>query len=57
MSITSPHNLALKFQQVAESSAMEAAVFCEGRQYDFQTLNGLANRFAHWLAEQGVNQG
>jgi D-alanine--poly(phosphoribitol) ligase subunit 1 len=51
------HNLALKFQQVAASSPMAAAVLCEGQCCDFQTLNGLANRFARWLAARGVSQG
>lgn len=51
------HNLALKFQQVVASSPMAAAVVCEGQHYDFQTLNGLANRFARWLAARGVSQG
>jgi D-alanine--poly(phosphoribitol) ligase subunit 1 len=57
MSRTSAHNLALKFQQVVDSSGTVAAVLCEGRQYDFQTLNALANRFARWLAARGVTQG
>jgi D-alanine--poly(phosphoribitol) ligase subunit 1 len=57
MSRASAHNLALKFQQVVDSSATAAAVLCEGRQYDFQTLNGLANRFARWLRARGVTQG
>jgi D-alanine--poly(phosphoribitol) ligase subunit 1 len=57
MSRASTHNLALKFQQVVDSSATAAAVLCEGRQYDFQTLNRLANRFARWLAGRGLTQG
>jgi D-alanine--poly(phosphoribitol) ligase subunit 1 len=57
MSTNSAHNLALKFQQVAASSPMAAALLCEGQRYDFQTLNGLANRFARWLAARGVSQG
>jgi D-alanine--poly(phosphoribitol) ligase subunit 1 len=57
MSRASTHNLALKFQQVVDSSATAAAVLCEGRQHDFQTLNRLANRFARWLAGRGVTQG
>jgi D-alanine--poly(phosphoribitol) ligase subunit 1 len=57
MSRASAHNLALKFQQVVGSSPTAAALLCEGRQYDFQTLNGLANRFARWLAGRGVTQG
>jgi D-alanine--poly(phosphoribitol) ligase subunit 1 len=57
MSRASAHNLALKFQQVVDSSTTAAAVLCEGRQYDFQTLNRLANRFAGWLVGRGVTQG
>jgi D-alanine--poly(phosphoribitol) ligase subunit 1 len=57
MSRASAHNLALKFQQVVDSSPTAAAVLCEGRQTDFQTLNGLANRFARWLRARGVAQG
>jgi D-alanine--poly(phosphoribitol) ligase subunit 1 len=57
MSRASAHNLALKFQQVVDSSPTAAAVLCEGRQYDFRTLNGLANRFARWLAGRGLTQG
>jgi D-alanine--poly(phosphoribitol) ligase subunit 1 len=57
MSRAGAHNLALKFQQVVDSSATAAAVLCEGRQTDFQALNGLANRFARWLAGRGVTQG
>jgi D-alanine--poly(phosphoribitol) ligase subunit 1 len=57
MSTASAHNLALKFQQVVDSSATAAAVLCEGQQYNFQTLNRLANRFARWLAGRGVTQG
>ena len=57
MSRASAHNLALKFQQVVDSSPTAAAVLCEGRQTDFQTLNGLANRFARWLRARGVTQG
>lgn len=57
MSRPSAHNLALKFQEVVDSSPAAAAVVCEGRQYDFQTLNGLANRFARWLAARGVTPG
>jgi D-alanine--poly(phosphoribitol) ligase subunit 1 len=57
MSRASAHNLALKFQQVVDSSATAAAVLCEGRQTDFQALNGLANRLARWLAGRGVTQG
>jgi D-alanine--poly(phosphoribitol) ligase subunit 1 len=57
MSRASAHNLALKFQQVVDSSPSAAAVVCEGRQTDFQTLNGLANRFARWLRARGVTQG
>jgi D-alanine--poly(phosphoribitol) ligase subunit 1 len=57
MSRASAHNLALKFQQVVDSSPTAAAVVCEGRQTDFQTLNGSANRFARWLAGHGVTQG
>lgn len=57
MSRASAHNLALKFQQVVDSSPTAPAVLCEGQHYDFQTLNGLANRFARWLAEQGVTRG
>jgi D-alanine--poly(phosphoribitol) ligase subunit 1 len=53
----SAHNLALKFQQVAASSPMAAAVLCEGQHCNFHALNGLANRFARWLAERGVSQG
>ncbi len=57
MSKVSTHNLALKFQQVVASSPRAAAVFCKGEQYDFRTLNGLANRFARWLAGRGAAQG
>lgn len=57
MSRTGAHNLALKFQQIVDSSPTALAVVCEGRQCDFQTLNGLANRFARWLAARGVTQG
>lgn len=57
MSKASAHNLALKFQQVVDASPRAAALLCEGRQYDFQTLNGLANRFARWLAARGVARG
>jgi D-alanine--poly(phosphoribitol) ligase subunit 1 len=57
MSTVSAHNLALKFQQVADSSPAAAALLCEGQQYDFQTLNGLANRFARWLTQGGVIRG
>lgn len=57
MARASAHNLALRFQQVVVSSPRAAAVLCEGQLYDFQTLNGLANRFGRWLAEQGVTQG
>jgi D-alanine--poly(phosphoribitol) ligase subunit 1 len=57
MSRASAHNLALKFQQVVDSSPTAPAVVCEGRQYDFHTLNGLANRFARWLAGRGLTQG
>jgi D-alanine--poly(phosphoribitol) ligase subunit 1 len=57
MSRASAHNLALKFQQVVDSSPTAAAVLCEGRQTDFQTLNGLANRFARWLGAREVTQG
>ena len=51
------YNLALKFQQVATSSAIAPAVFCERRQYDFQTLNSMANRLARWLSGRGVSKG
>lgn len=51
------HNLALKFQQVVDSSPAAAALLCQGQSYDFRTLNALANRFARWLAAQGVTQG
>lgn len=51
------HNLALRFQQVVDSSPAAAAVLCQGQCYDFQTLNALANRFARWLAAQGVTRG
>jgi len=57
VSSASAHNIGLKFQQVVASSPTAAAVLCEGQCYDFQTLNGLANRFARWLAAQGVSQG
>lgn len=57
MSNGSAHNLALRFQQVANSSPTAAAVVCKGQSYDFQTLNELANRFARWLAGQGVIRG
>jgi D-alanine--poly(phosphoribitol) ligase subunit 1 len=57
MSRNSANNLALKFQQIVESSPAAPAVVCEGRQHDFQTLNELANRFARWLATHGVAQG
>jgi D-alanine--poly(phosphoribitol) ligase subunit 1 len=53
----SVHNLALKFQQVAAMSPAAAAVICKSVHYDFQTLNGLANRFARWLAGRGVGRG
>jgi D-alanine--poly(phosphoribitol) ligase subunit 1 len=53
----SAHNLALKFQQVAASSTTAPAILCEGRIYDFGTYNCLANRFARWLAGEGVSQG
>ncbi len=51
------HNIGLRFQQVVEVSPRAIAVICEGQQYDFQTLNQLANRFARWLAARGVMQG
>jgi D-alanine--poly(phosphoribitol) ligase subunit 1 len=57
MSKASSHNLALQFQQVVETSPMAAAILCKGQQYDFRSLNGLANRFARWLARRGVTQG
>jgi D-alanine--poly(phosphoribitol) ligase subunit 1 len=47
----------LKFQQIVASSPAAAAVICQGQRYDFQALNGLANRFARWLTQQGVTQG
>jgi D-alanine--poly(phosphoribitol) ligase subunit 1 len=56
MSRSSVHNLALKFQEVAHTSPAAAALLCDGQHYDFQALNGLANRFARWLAERGVSQ-
>jgi D-alanine--poly(phosphoribitol) ligase subunit 1 len=57
MTLISAHNLALKFQQVVASSATAPAVWFQGKQYDFRTLNGLANRFARWLAGHGVAPG
>lgn len=51
------HNLALKFQQVTESSPTATAIVCKGQSHDFQTLNAMANRFARWLSKQGVSQG
>src|SRR6266568_311138 len=51
------YNLGLRFQRVVDSSPKAAAVFCEGLRYDFQTLNGLANRFARWLRARGVTRG
>jgi D-alanine--poly(phosphoribitol) ligase subunit 1 len=51
------YNLGLKFQQIVASSPAAVALICEGQSYDFQTLNGSANRFAGWLAARGVKRG
>ena len=52
-----PQNLGLKFQQVVDASPDAVAVLCDGQSYDFQALNGLANRLARWLAARGVKRG
>jgi D-alanine--poly(phosphoribitol) ligase subunit 1 len=51
------HNLGLKFQQIVASSPEAVALICEGQSSSFQTLNESANRFACWLAAQGVKRG
>ena len=51
------HNLALRFQNVAEASPRALALICEGQHHDFETLNKLANRFARWLVARGVMRG
>jgi D-alanine--poly(phosphoribitol) ligase subunit 1 len=57
MSKPGAYNLPLKFQQVVDCSPTATALLCEEQQYDFQTLNRLANRFARWLAGRGVMHG
>ena len=57
MTRASAYNLALRFQQVVSTSATAPALLCDGQTYDYATLNALANRFARWLAGQGVQQG
>jgi D-alanine--poly(phosphoribitol) ligase subunit 1 len=52
------YNVALRLQQVAAATPDAPAVICDGRTFDFATLNSLANRFARWLlAAHGVDRG
>src|SRR5260370_29537597 len=55
-----PHhnqNLGFLFQRTVASTPTAPALFCQGRAYDFKSLNSLANRFARWLIAQGVSRG
>jgi len=57
MSSADAHNVALRFEQVAAATPDATALVCADQSHDFATLNGMANRFARWLAGQGVARG
>ena len=51
------YNLGLRFEQIVAFSPAATALICEGRSYDFRTLNETVNRFARWLIARGVRRG
>jgi D-alanine--poly(phosphoribitol) ligase subunit 1 len=51
------YNLGLKFEQIVASSPEALALICDGQNCDFRALNESANRFARWLAANGVKRG
>ncbi|WP_245477254.1 amino acid adenylation domain-containing protein [Bradyrhizobium guangzhouense] len=51
------YNLGLRFEEIVKTSPSAPALLCEGRIYEFQTLNIMANRLARWLGGRGVEAG